>query len=64
MPRATLPLSAVTALFLRRQHLACPRAASLTAGRLGRFVEDVGGVQMDSINVLDRDHYLTVWSSR
>src|SRR5205823_3929496 len=26
------------------------------------FVEDVGGVQLDSINVLDRAHYLTVWS--
>ena len=62
MPRATLPPSAVTALFLRRQHLVRPRAAPLTAGRLGRFVEDVGGVQLDSINVLDRAHYLTVWS--
>jgi hypothetical protein len=27
-----------------------------------RFVEDVGGLQLDSINVLDRAHYLTVWS--
>jgi hypothetical protein len=27
-----------------------------------RFVEDVGGVQLDSINVLDRAHYLTLWS--
>ena len=34
----------------------------LTAARLGRFVQDVGGVQMDSINVLDRAHYLTLWS--
>jgi uncharacterized protein len=25
-------------------------------------VEDVGGVQLDSINVVDRAHYLTVWS--
>src|SRR5256712_13969876 len=53
---------AVTALFLERQHLARPRAAALTARRLGRFVEDVGGLQLDSINVLDRAHYLTVWS--
>ena len=57
-----LPLRAVTALFLQRQHLARPRASTLTAGRLGRFVEDVGGLQMDSINVLERAHYLTVWS--
>ena len=27
-----------------------------------RFVEDVGGVQLDSINVLERAHYLTLWS--
>ena len=27
-----------------------------------RFVEAVGGLQLDSINVLDRAHYLTVWS--
>ena len=27
-----------------------------------RFAEDVGGVQLDSINVLDRAHYLTLWS--
>ena len=58
----TLPARAVTALFLARQHLARPRTQALTAGRLGRFVEDVGGVQLDSINVLDRAHYLTLWS--
>src|SRR5713226_3212531 len=62
MPHPALPLRAVTALFLQRQHLARPRASALTAGRLGRFVEDVGGLQMDSINVLERAHYLTVWS--
>src|SRR5881397_2296291 len=62
MPRPALPLPAVTALFLQRQHLARPRASRLTAGRLGRFVEDVCGLQIDSINVLERVHYLTVWS--
>jgi uncharacterized protein YcaQ len=62
MPSVTVPRSAVAALFLERQHLARPRAAALTAPRLCRFVEDVGGLQMDSINVLDRAHYLTVWS--
>jgi uncharacterized protein YcaQ len=54
--------SAVAALFLQRQHLARPRARGLTPGRLVRFLEDVGGLQLDSINVLDRAHYLTVWS--
>jgi len=62
MPARPIPLRAVTALFLERQHLARPRALPLTAGRLTRFVEDVGGIQLDSINVLDRAHYLTVWS--
>jgi hypothetical protein len=62
MPRAALPLRAVTTLFLERQHLARPRSRPLTAARLVRFVEDVGGLQMDSINVLERAHYLTLWS--
>jgi hypothetical protein len=62
MPRRPVTLRAVTALFLERQHLARPRATSLTAPRLRRFVQDVGGIQLDSINVLERAHYLTVWS--
>ena len=62
MPGPSIPLRSVTTLFLHRQHLARPRARTLTAKRLGRFVEDVGGIQLDSINVLDRAHYLTVWS--
>src|SRR2546423_11132456 len=62
MPARPVPLRAVAALFLERQHLARPRALALTAHRLTRFVEDVGGLQLDSINVLDRAHYLTVWS--
>lgn len=62
MPARPIPLRAVTTLFLERQHLVRPRALPLTAARLTRFVEDVGGIQLDSINVLDRAHYLTVWS--
>ena len=57
-----VPLRAVAALFLERQHLDRPREQRLTAPRLLRFVEDTGGLQIDSINVLDRAHYLTVWS--
>jgi uncharacterized protein YcaQ len=60
--RSPIPLEAITALFLQRQHLARPRSRSFTPARLRRFVEDVGGVQLDSINVLDRAHYLTIWS--
>jgi hypothetical protein len=62
MSRPIVPPRAVTALFLERQHLTRPRATTLTAGRLARFVDDVGGLQLDSINVLERAHYLTVWS--
>ena len=62
MARRRVPLRAVAALFLERQHLARPHASPLTAARLRRFTEDVGGIQLDSINVLDRAHYLTVWS--
>ena len=62
MPRRSATLRAVTTLFLERQHLARPRASALTAGRLRRFAEDVGGIQLDSINVLERAHNLTIWS--
>lgn len=65
MPSAagpSFPLRAVAALFLARQHLDRPRARGLTPQRLSRLVTDVGGIQMDSINVIDRAHYLTVWS--
>ena len=62
MPAPRFPLRAVAALFLERQHLARPRAHRLTLRRLVRFVEDAGGLQLDSINVLDRAHYLTLWS--
>jgi uncharacterized protein YcaQ len=60
--RTALPRSAVAALFLERQHLDRPRARRLTAARLVRFAEDVGGIQLDSINVLERAHLLTLWS--
>src|SRR3989442_12319284 len=62
MPRPPIPVRALRALFLHRQHLARPRALGLTAARIARFVEDAGGLQLDSINVLDRAHYLTLWS--
>lgn len=59
---APLPRSAVAALFLERQHLDRPRARRLTATSLVRFAEDTGGIQLDSINVLERAHLLTLWS--
>jgi uncharacterized protein YcaQ len=53
---------AVAALFMARQHLARPRTQRLTTRSLLAFVEDVGGLQLDSINVVERGHYLTLWS--
>jgi uncharacterized protein YcaQ len=53
---------AVAALFIARQHLARPRQRRLTARSLLAFVEDVGGLQLDSINVVERAHQLTLWS--
>jgi hypothetical protein len=61
----TLPVfsrRAVAALFLARQHLDRPRGRRLTARSLVAFVEDVGGLQLDSINVVERGHHLTLWS--
>jgi len=60
--RTALPRRAVAALFLERQHLDRPRTRRLTAAGLVRFAEDVGGIQLDSINVLERAHLLTLWS--
>jgi uncharacterized protein YcaQ len=57
-----VPLRGVAALFLERQHLRLPRANAFSPSRVVQFVTDVGGLQIDSINVIDRAHYLTVWS--
>lgn len=56
------PLSAVAALFLERQHLTCPRRRAFSPARVTRLAADTGGLQIDSINVVERAHYLTVWS--
>ena len=58
----TVPPEAVAALFLRRQHLDRPFSRPFGRESLTRFVEDAGGLQLDSINVVERAHYLTVWS--
>jgi hypothetical protein len=58
----TVPLRAVAALFIERQHLDRPRGRRLTAASLARFAEDAGGIQLDSINVVERAHHLTLWN--
>src|SRR4030095_14673344 len=56
------PLRAVAALFLARQHLDRPRGRRLTERSLVQFASDAGGIQLDSITVIDRAHYVTAWS--
>jgi uncharacterized protein YcaQ len=64
--RRTIPeldAAAVTRLWLHRQGLAHPRgtvAASKAA--LADHLERTGALQLDTINVVERAHYLTLWS--
>ncbi len=62
MTPPTFPRSAVAALFLERQHLDRPRTRRLTAASLERLARDTGGIQIDSINAVDRAHLITLWS--
>ncbi len=55
-------IRAAAALFLERQQLDRPRGRRLTAASLADFVSATGGLQLDSINVVERAHYLTLWS--
>jgi uncharacterized protein YcaQ len=62
MTRPSVSRRAVAALFLARQWLDKPRGRKLTARTLGRFASATCGVQIDSVNVLDRAHHVTLWS--
>jgi len=57
-----VPREAVIRLWLDRQGLSRPQAAPLDADALVVLLERTGALQLDSINVLDRAHYLTLWS--
>jgi uncharacterized protein YcaQ len=57
-----VPRRAVAALFLRRQWLDRPRGRRLTRATLPAFVAATCGLQIDSVNVVDRAHHLTLWS--
>jgi uncharacterized protein len=61
-PTTRFPLRAAAALFLERQHLRRPRRHAFSGARVARLAADTGGLQLDSINVVERAHYLTVWS--
>lgn len=55
-------LDHVLRLWLARQGLTEPRSRPLTREAFVAHLEDTGGLQLDSINVLQRAHYLTLWS--
>ena len=53
---------AAAALFLARQQLDRPRGRRLGAASLAAFAQAVGGIQIDSIQVVERAHHLTLHS--
>jgi uncharacterized protein YcaQ len=56
-------LSQVVKLWLQCQGMADPsKNGRLTKRSLTKHLENTGGLQLDSVNVLDRAHYLTLWS--
>ncbi len=60
---ATVTLDQVVRLWLHRQGLSHPRGTTrLTKSSFTGHLERTGALQLDTINVLDRAHYLTLWS--
>jgi uncharacterized protein YcaQ len=56
-------LDEVVRLWFHCQGLAAPRGTHrLSKGSLTDHLERTGALQLDTINVLDRAHYLTLWS--
>lgn len=65
MPKTppTLDRRAVANLWLERQGFTGPRGTTrLTKRTLVDHLERTGALQLDSVNVVDRAHYLTLWS--
>ncbi|GMR12845.1 MAG: winged helix-turn-helix domain-containing protein [Gemmatimonadota bacterium] len=65
MPRAlpTLSRAQVVRLWFHRQGLAKPQGSNrLTAESLRHHLETTGALQLDTINVVDRAHFLTLWT--
>ena len=53
----------VVRLWLHRQGLATPRGSLALSRRTFReHLERTGALQLDTINVVERAHYLTLWS--
>jgi len=59
----TVPVDQVVRLWLHLQGLAMPLSGrTLTAESFTDHLERTGGLQVDTLNVVDRAHYLTLWS--
>lgn len=62
-PLPTVSRDQVVRLWFHRQGLTEPRGANrLTAETLRLHLERTGALQLDTINVVDRAHYVTLWS--
>jgi len=56
-------LEQVVRLWFERQCLSRPRASTALGKRaFVALLESTGGIQLDSVNVVDRAHWLTLWS--
>ncbi len=65
VPRSSPPTVSreqVVRLWFQRQGLLSPRAGPLTKKSLTAHLERTGALQVDTINVVERAHYLTLWS--
>lgn len=62
MPSFVYPLSAARALALHAQGLASPHNGPPTPDIIYDTVERLGCVQMDTLHVVQRSHYLALWS--
>jgi uncharacterized protein len=62
--RSTYPLSAVRTLALYAQGLTTPNQAepNPSPSTVQKMVEQLGCVQIDTLNLVERSHYLVLWS--
>lgn len=61
-PAESVSLAETRALAITAQQLAGPRPKTVTQAMLRALVEQLGVIQIDSVNVLSRSHYLPAFS--
>ncbi len=63
MPKSyRVEIEKIRRLWFQRQGLLKPRSRKLTPKSFVDHLESCGGLQLDSVNVVDRAHHLTLWS--